>query len=176
MSSMSRQSQRTLEMCIFALLGALMFGSKKLMEALPNIHLLGLLTMVSTVVFREKALVPIYLYVILEGLFAGFNLWWFPYLYIWTILWGVTMLLPKNMPKKVATVVYPAVCGLHGFLYGILYAPAQAIIFGLDWNGMVGWIVTGIPYDLIHGLSNVMAGLLVLPLAELIRQQLKRGR
>ena len=71
MSSMSRQSQRTLEMCIFALLGALMFGSKKLMEALPNIHLLGLLTMVSTVVFREKALVPIYLYVVLEGLFAG---------------------------------------------------------------------------------------------------------
>ena len=72
--------------------------------------------------------------------------------------------------------VYPAVCGLHGFLYGILYAPAQAIIFGLNWNGMIGWIVTGIPYDLIHGLSNVMAGLLVLPLAELMKRQLKRSR
>ena len=44
------------------------------------------------------------------------------------------------------------------------------------WNGMVGWIATGIPYDLIHGLSNVMAGLLVLPLAELMKRQLKRSR
>ena len=44
--------QRTLEMILFAMLGAIMFCSKIFMEFLPNIHLLGMLTMTYTVVFR----------------------------------------------------------------------------------------------------------------------------
>ena len=59
------------EMCIFAMLGAVMFASKVIMEALPNIHLLGVLTVTYTVVYRRRALVPIYLYVVLNGLFAA---------------------------------------------------------------------------------------------------------
>ena len=66
-----------------------MFCSKVIMEALPNIHLLGMLTMVYTLTFRWKALIPIYIYVFLNGLYAGFNVWWVPYLYIWTVLWAV---------------------------------------------------------------------------------------
>ena len=101
------------EICIFAILGTVMFISKIVMEALPNIHLLGMLTMSYTIVFRKKALIPIYTYVLLNGLFAGFNAWWVPYLYIWTILWGITMLLPKKIPTVVACVVYPIICALH---------------------------------------------------------------
>ena len=73
-------------MIVFAMLGTIMFCSKILLEVLPNIHLLGMLTMTYTVVFRRKALIPIYIYVMLNGLYAGFNIWWIPYLYIWTIL------------------------------------------------------------------------------------------
>ena len=169
----STQSKRTLEMCVFALLASVMFCSKLLMEALPNIHLLGMLTMTYTVVFRRRALVPIYLYVFLNGLYAGFNLWWFPYLYIWTILWGVTMLLPQNWSQKTKAIVYPIVCALHGLLYGILYAPAQALMFGLDFRGAVAWIMTGIPYDLLHMAGNLLAGLLILPLSQLLQKLLK---
>ena len=89
------------EMVVFSTLGTIMFFSKFLMEALPNIHLLGMLTMTYTIVFRKKALIPIYVYVMMNGLFSGFNLWWMPYLYIWTILWAITMLLPQRMPKKI---------------------------------------------------------------------------
>ena len=74
------------EICLFGILSALMFVSKIVMEALPNIHLLGMLTVTYTIVFRKKALIPIYVYVFLNGLFAGFNAWWVPYLYIWTVL------------------------------------------------------------------------------------------
>lgn len=156
------------EMCIFAMLSAVMFASKVIMEALPNIHLLGMLTVTYTVVYRKKALIPIYVYVMLNGLFAGFNFWWIPYTYIWTILWGVTMILPRRMPKRVAYVVYSVVCALHGFLYGVLYAPAQALMFGLNFEQTVAWIISGIPFDLIHGFSNLGLGLLVVPLAELL--------
>ncbi len=163
----------TLELVLFAMFGSLMFCSKLIMEAFPNIHLLGMFTMLLTVTFRAKALIPIYIYVMLNGLYAGFNPWWVPYLYIWTILWGITMLLPRNMPKRVACVVYPAVCSLHGFAYGALYAPAQALMFGFNFRQTVAWIVSGIPFDIIHGVSNIFTGMLVLPLSELLKKLLR---
>ena len=158
------------EMCVFAMLGSVMFASKVIMEALPNIHLLGMLTVTYTVVYRGRALIPIYLYVLLNGLFAGFNAWWLPYTYIWTILWGITMLLPKNMPPKVACVVYSAICAIHGFAFGTLYAPAQALMFGLNLEQTIAWIIAGIPYDLIHGFSNLGLGFLVMPLVVVLRK------
>ena len=90
----------TREIAIFGLLGALMYASKMLMEVAPNIHLLGVFTIAFTVVYRKKALYPIYIYVLLNGIFSGFATWWIPYLYVWTVLWGVIMLLPKKCQKN----------------------------------------------------------------------------
>ena len=86
------------------------------------------------------------------------------------MLWGVTMLLPRNMPKKCAAVVYPFVCALHGLAFGTLYAPAQALIYGLSLEGMLAWIVAGLPWDVVHALGNLAAGALILPLSELLRR------
>lgn len=157
-------------MIIFSMLGAIMFCSKLLMEALPNIHLIGALTMIYTLVYRKKALYPIYIFAILTGLYGGFGLWWVPYLYIWTILWGVTMLLPKSINEKWGAVIYPVICSLHGFTYGILYAPAEALMFGLDFHGMIAWIAAGATFDILHGVGNLVAGLLILPLVKLLRK------
>jgi energy-coupling factor transport system substrate-specific component len=156
------------EMIIFSMLGAIMFCSKLLMDALPNIHLIGALTMTYTLVYRKKALYPIYIFAILTGLYGGFGLWWIPYLYIWTILWGVTMLLPKSINEKWGAVIYPVICSLHGFTYGILYAPAEALMFGLDFQGMIAWIAAGATFDILHGVGNLVAGLLILPLTKLL--------
>ena len=49
------------EIAVFGMLGALMYASKMLMEVLPNIHLLGVFTIAFTVVYRKKALYPIYI-------------------------------------------------------------------------------------------------------------------
>lgn len=158
------------DLAVFSMFAALMFCSKQLMEFLPNVHLLGMFTVLLTVVYRRYALIPIYLFVLLQGLFAGFSLWWLPYTYLWTILWGMAMLLPKKLPDKKAAVLYPLVCSLHGFLYGILYAPAQAVLFGLDSEQMLAWIAAGLPYDVLHGIGNAVAGLLILPLAKVLRK------
>ena len=161
-------------MVLFAMLGTVMFCSKIIMEVLPNIHLLGMLTMTYTVVFRKKALIPIYIYVMMNGLYSGFNTWWIPYLYVWTVLWGLTMLLPQNMPKRIKCVVYPAVCCFHGLIFGIIYAPAQAIMFGLNFKSAVAWVIAGLPWDLLHGIGNLFAGLLILPLSNLLFKLTKR--
>ena len=154
------------EMALFGMLGAVMYCSKIFMEFHPNIHLLGVFTIAFTIVYRKKALYPIYVYVMLNGLFAGFNMWWIPYLYLWTVLWGVTMLLPKNAPRF----VYILVCSAHGFLFGTLYAPMQAIMFGLDFRGMIAWIIAGLPWDCVHGIGNLCVGVLIAPIVKLLRK------
>lgn len=151
------------------MLGALMYMSKWLMEFLPNIHLIGVIIVAITVVYRKKALYPIYIFVLITGLLNGFSSWWVPYLYIWTVLWGFTMLLPKKLPKKAEPIIYMVVCSLHGFLYGILYSPAQALMFGLDFKGTIAWIVAGFPFDITHGISNFLCGILIVPLIHAIR-------
>lgn len=155
------------------MLGTVMFASKILLEILPNIHLLAMLTVLYTVVFRKKALIPIYVYVLINGVWSGFSMWWIPYTYIWTVLWGITMLLPKNMPKRVAAVVYPIVCALHGLAFGTLYAPAQALMFGLDFKQTLMWIAAGLPWDAVHAVGNFAAGFLVLPLAAVMKKAIK---
>ena len=159
----------TREITIFAMLGAVMYASKLLMEVAPNIHLLGVFTIAFTVVYRKKALYPIYIYVILNGIFSGFAVWWVPYIYVWTVLWGAVMLLPKHMPKKIRALVYMAVCAGHGFLFGTLYAPAQALLFGMSFQGMVSWIIAGLPFDFIHGVSNFFCGILIVPVITALR-------
>lgn len=79
------------------------------------------------------------------------------------------MLLPKKMPKLIRPVVYMTVCALHGFLFGTLYAPVHAVMFGLSFEAMIAWIVAGLPWDALHGISNFFCGILIMPLISILR-------
>lgn len=162
------------ELVIFALLGALMFISDLIMEFLPNIHILGLLIIVYTLIFRVKAIIPIYVYVFLSGVFAGFALWWLPYLYIWTILWAVTLLLPKNLiNKKIGYVVYPAVCFLHQILFGVFYAPADVLMLNFNAEQLLAWIGTGTVFNILPATANMLLGIFTIRLTKLLKKILK---
>jgi energy-coupling factor transport system substrate-specific component len=163
------------EMVVLAMMGSLMFCSRVIMALLPNIHLLGMFIMILTIVFRHKALISLYIYVLIEGLYSGFALWWVPYLYVWTVLWAVTMLLPRRMPRLAKAIVYPIVCCLHGAFFGVLYAPGQALLYGLDFDGMIAWILVGLTFDILHSVGDLAAGLLVLPMSELLEKLMKKG-
>lgn len=157
------------EITVFGMLGGVMYASKLMLEFLPNVHLLGVFIVALTVVYRYKALYPIYVFIFLTGLFNGFNLWWIPYLYIWTILWLAVMLLPQNINPKLAPFVYMIVSGLHGYLFGTLYAPAQAIMFHFSFKQTIAWIVAGLPWDAVHGTSNIICGILIVPLIKALK-------
>lgn len=145
-----------------------MYASKMIMEVAPNVHLLGVFTIAFTVVYRKKALYPIYTYVLLNGIFCGFATWWIPYLYLWAVLWGATMLLPKRIPEKLRPLIYMLLCAAHGFLFGTLYAPAQALLYGLSFQKMVAWIISGLPWDFVHGVSNFFCGILIVPIIKIL--------
>ena len=166
----SEKYKKLVDLLVFTMLGVIMLISKLLMEALPNFHLIGTLITAYTIVYRKDALKPIYIFVMLFGLVYSFGIWWIPYLYIWTILWAMVMLLPKNMKPKVAVPVYMIISGLHGLLYGTLYAPAQALLYGYDFKTMVAWIIAGLPFDAMHAVGNVVLGLLIVPIATALRK------
>ncbi len=80
------------------------------------------------------------------------------------------MLIPRKWPAKVRYILYPIVCGLHGYLYGTLYAPAQAILFHYTLKGTIAWIIAGLPWDAIHGTSNLISGsIIIFPMIQILQ-------
>lgn len=78
------------------------------------------------------------------------------------------MLLPQKIPRRARPVVYMLINACHGFLFGTLYAPAQAVLFGLSFDKTIAWIVAGLPWDFVHGVSNFFCGLLIVPLISIL--------
>ena len=159
------------EITVFAMLSAVMFASKVAMEGIPNVHLLGTFVVAFTLTYRKKALLPIYGYVFVNGVWEGFSPFgWLPELYIWLILWGAVMLLPKKMPKVMAPIVYMLVSCLHGLFFGVLYSPVYALFSGMGWDRVWLWVLAGLPFDLLHGMGNFALGTLILPIATLLKR------
>lgn len=163
---------RLKDIVILAFLSALMCIGDFAMEWLPNVHFVGVLIVVATVVYRWYALLPIYVYVLIQGIVAGFNFWWVAYIYIWDFLWLFVMLIPKKLSPRAKNILYVVVCALHGYLFGVLYAPSQVMLFfGGDFSKMLPWIIAGIPADLIHGTGNLVLGTaLIYPMVKILKQ------
>ena len=169
LSARNKYARRTHEAAIFGMFGAMMFATKYLMEILPNIHLLAMFIGTLTVVYRWRALIPLYIYVLLDGLFHGFSPWWIAYLYIFLPLFFAFMLLPRRMPDFCKAILYPTACALHGLIFGLLYLPVWAPLYGLDsWEKMIAWVGTGAVFDITHAISNAIFGCLILPLSRLL--------
>jgi len=142
-----------------------------MMQWIHGVHLLGLFIASMTLVYRVRALIPIYVYVMLDGLFSGFAFWWLPYLYIWLPLWGAFMLAGKlPLPRKIQVPLYMILCGLQGLFFGVMYAPAWALFAGLSFKGTIAWIIAGLPFDAMHAVAQVAAGALIIPMSELLKK------
>lgn len=155
MSSPGKLSLR--ELSVLSLMAALIFASKVAMAALPNIHLVAVLLVLTTLTFGWKSLYTVFVYVLLEGLVFGFATWWFAYLYVWPLLVVLTMALRKAQ----SNILYALLTGVFGILFGVLCLPAHLFLVG--WKGAFSWWLAGVPYDLIHGVSNFVLTLVLLP-------------
>ena len=165
------------EIVLFGMLGALTFALQVVMAPLPNIEPVSLLVMIFAAVFGWKCLYPVYIFVTMEILFYGISVWNLYYLYVWTVLWGVTMLLPKRMPKWLAPLVYAVVCGLHGFGFGFWWIPSQMALMGFSLEqALIWWQFGFFTADIPHGIGNLVGSTLIIPLVALIRKLDRRIR
>lgn len=162
-------SARTI--AVLSLCTALVFGLQVAFAAIPNGECVTLLFILFTLYFRYRTLYIIYTFALLEGLTYGFGIWWVMYLYIWTILWALVMLMGKRQRPIWFWAILSAAYGLfYGMLCSIPYlfvgGPAMAF----------SWWITGIPFDLLHCVFNfVIVLVLFQPLNRLFSTLQARG-
>ena len=143
------------ELVLIALLSALLLVSQVGRAFLPNIEVISLLVILYTLFFKKKTLYIIYIFALLEGLVYGFGIWWIMYLYVWTILWGITMLWKKEK----SPVVWAFISGFFGLFFGTLCSVPYFITGGVHMG--LSWIASGLMMDIIHGIGNFFVALLL---------------
>lgn len=157
------------DIAVFGLLGAFMLIGQVALAFLPNIEPVSLLVILYIVVFGPKALLSIYTFVLLEGVFYGFHLWWISYLYVWTLLAVVAHIFRhKRHP-----LLWAVISGLFGLLFGALCAIPYLFIGGPSM-ALAYW-VSGIPFDLLHCAGNFAAALILFKPLFYILNRLKKS-
>ena len=153
------------------MLGAVMFASKTLFEAVPNIHPLTMLIAVYTVVYRKKAIFPLLIYLVLDTVKWG-PLTMVPYWYIFPLAWLCILAVPQKNTLWVRQICYTVICTAFGLLFGTLYAPWAAVVFlkSFDMGKILSWIAAGLPYDFIHAAGTFAASLLIIPLVTVLKR------
>ena len=144
------------ELTILAVCTALLFAVQVALAGLPNIELVSLLVILYTITFQKKALLPIYSFVVLQGLLYGFHLWWFMYLYVWFILWLVVMFFGQ---QQRSVLQWALLSGIYGLLFGGLCAVSYLPFSGIA--GAIAWWIAGIPSDFVHGIGNFIVTLVL---------------
>lgn len=151
-------------MALFGMLGALTFGAKVAMSALPNIEPVSLMVMVFMAVFGWKGLYPVFVYVAMELLFYGLGMWNFNYLYVWAVLALGAMAIRRLRHP----IFWALLSGVFGLAFGLLCAPVYAVVFG-SFDYAIRWWLAGIGFDIPHAIGNFVIGLvLFVPMRRLL--------
>lgn len=154
---------------VLALSGAVMFAAKTAMAPLPNIEPVSLLILVYASVLGRRAFYPVFIFIGLDILLYGLNLWVINYLYVWPIL--VLAVLPLR--KMRAPLGFAVLSGAFGLLFGALCAFVYLFVGG--WAFALSWWVSGIPFDLLHGAANFVLALVLFAPCRRLYERLYSG-
>ncbi|MCL1830912.1 MAG: hypothetical protein FWG21_05725 [Oscillospiraceae bacterium] len=136
------------DITIPAIAAALLVGVQVGLSMLPNIELVSLLVILYTLHLRKKTLYIIYIFAVVEGIIFGFHIWWFVYLYIWTLLFIIAYIFRTSR----SPFFWAIIGGIFGLLFGALSSIPYFFISGI--GGGITYIIAGIKFDLLHCAGN----------------------
>ena len=141
------------------------------LAALPNIELTSFLIIMFTLYFGKKTFFAIPAFIIIEILIFGFDIFWvLAYCYIWPILFAVTFFFKKSK----SAVTFSCISGMFGLFFGFLCS-FPYIFISAGHNASIkyalSWWIAGIPFDIIHGISNfIIMYVLFIPVSKILRK------
>ena len=96
--STQKQSNRLTarDITIMALMVAIIEVSKVALAQIPNVELTSFWVIMFTLYFGTRIFYVIPVFILIEGMMYGFNLWWIMYLYAWPML-AIVVLVFKKM-------------------------------------------------------------------------------
>lgn len=140
-------------------------AGKHALTFLPNVELVSLLIILYTLYFGKKVIYAILAFVLLEGCWYGFGIWWIMYLYVWPLL----ALLTYLFRKQESVWFFSILSGAFGLCFGA-FCSIPYLIFG-GVHTAFAWWVAGIPYDIVHCISNfVLCMVLFVPLRNVLKR------
>lgn len=157
------------ELAALAVFAALMIALQVAMAQLPNIEPVTLLIILATLFMGPKSLLAVFTFVLVEGLIYGFHIWWINYLYVWPLL----VLVVWALRRWSHPLLWAVVAGAFGLFFGTLCSIPYFLTGGIGAG--IGYIIQGIPFDLVHCISNIaIVALLFYPLEKVLARVLPK--
>lgn len=144
-----------IDLVLFGLLTAVLVAVQVGLAFLPNIELVTPLLILYTLFLGKKVFIPLYAFVLLEGIIWGFGMWWISYLYVWAVLVIIVLLLKKLD----SALLFAVAAAIFGLLFGTMTSLPYLFIGG--WPMFLSTVTAGLTFDFIHCAGN-FAGTLLL--------------
>ncbi len=144
------------DITLISLMVAIIEVSKVTMANLPNVELTSFWIIMFSLYLGKRIYYAVPVFILIEGLMYGMQIWWVMYLYAWPLL----AFIARRFRKMDSALGWALVSGVFGLFFGALCAIPYFFIGAASGgllNGLTyafGWWVAGIPFDLIHGAGN----------------------
>lgn len=139
-----------------SLISSLIMISHIALSFIPNVEVVTLFIVVFTVYLGKQMYLAVATYIMLNGIIYGFGYWWVGYWIVWPLLVTVVLSLRKVLKDEVWG--WALVVGLFGVVFGAVFAITYIPID--PYFALTYWIA-GIPWDVMHGLMNIVVMLVV---------------
>jgi len=145
------------DIALIGLLSASITTGKLILSFIPNVEIISLLFIVYTVTFGlNRSILVSIIFTTTEIFIYGFSTWFLVYYLIWPMLIIITQLIKKFVKNEYG---YATFAGLFGLSFGFFFAIVESFFYGYAY-GLTYW-VSGIPFDILHGVSNFIIVLLL---------------
>lgn len=146
----------TKDIALIGMMIALIEVCKAVLSFAPNVELTTFWLIMFTLFFGRKIVAVVPAFILVEGAIYGMNTWWIMYMYIWPLL----VLLAWLFRKEESPIFWAIFSGIFGLCFGALCSLTYFAI-GLFSGGLTAavntafpWWIAGIPWDLVHCVSN----------------------
>ena len=156
---MNSDYKHTKDLVLISIFGVLLFVMQLVLSFIPNVNVVTMLICLYVYILGgRKTFIILIVFITISGFYYGFGHWHLGYLWIYSILIILTVIF-KILFKY--NVIGLSILGfIFGLLFGFLFAINDSILINVDL-----WVyyLKGVPFDLIHGFSNMLAILLLFP-------------
>lgn len=153
--STASSMRRIKDIALCAMMLAMLETVKRALDFVPNVELITLLFILFTLHFGLKTLPVAVAFTFLETAFWGVHNWVIMYLYMWPSL----ILIVYLTRKHAGHLFYCILSALYGLFFGALCSIPYLVAGGPA--AAFSWWIAGIPYDIIHCISNFLLCLLL---------------
>lgn len=145
---MTAKRMTALTIAQIGIMSATLSVGKTALAFMPNIEIVSLLIILYSIYFGKKVILAVYIFIAVECMIWGINIWTLMYIYIWPALSLVSVIFRK----KDSVIFWAVFSAAFGLMFGALGSLVYVFMGG--FKTAFAWWISGIPMDIIHCIGN----------------------